>query len=147
VLLSSISFQDIKSREVYWFLFPLVGVVMSTLFFKTTVWTVYTLNIGINIALVALIVGVLYAYTSVRLKVDFWREAFGLGDALFFLVFAIGFPIVSFIVLFVGSLFFSLLMGVYFRSKKENYTIPLAGYMSLFLAIVFIVAWGYRSSR
>jgi len=96
---------------------------MSTLFFKTTPWPVYGVNIGVNVGIVAFVIGIVYAYTAVRLKLNFWEEAFGLGDALFFLVFAISFPIASFIVLFVAGLFFSLVMGLYFRFKNKAFTI------------------------
>jgi len=141
--LSLISHQDFKSREVYWFLFPIAGISMSLLFLKEASWYNYGLNVGVNLGVVIILITILYAYSKIKLKVNFWQEAFGLGDALFFIVFAISFPIVSFVVLFVAGLIFSLIMSLYFSKKKESYTIPLAGYMSLFLILVFITTWVY----
>jgi len=143
IVLSIISFQDIKSREVYGFLFPLAGLCMTTLFYNATLIPIYSLNIGVNIGIILFILGIVYAYTTLKLKLNFWKEAFGLGDALFFIAFAIGFPIVSFLVLFVVALLFSLSLGVFFRLKTTIYTVPLAGYMSVFLSIVFVVSWLY----
>lgn len=137
-----ISFQDIKSRLVYWFFFPIVGISMSALFFQSVPAIVFIINIAVNSALIIMVISILYVYASIKLKVNFWKEAFGLGDALFFLAFAISFPVVSFLILFVGSLFFSLIIGIgNLLYKKTKMTIPLAGYMAMYLVIVFIGSW------
>lgn len=143
LLLTLIGFQDLKSRSVFWFLFPLVGICMAILFLKTTSYPVYGLNVGVNLGIVGFVLGILYTYTKLKLKLNFWKEAFGLGDALFFIAFAVSFPMVSFLVLFVGALLFSLVIGFFFQKQSKNYTVPLAGYMSLFLIVVFVGAWVY----
>lgn len=141
LVLIFISIQDIKSRLVYWFLFPTAAICMSTLFFTKVTAAIYFFNVVLNLSLIAIILIVLYVYASIKLRINFWKEAFGLGDALFFVAFALSFPTVSFIVLFVAGLIFSLLISFFVLRKDQKKTVPLAGFMAVYLLIVFLVAW------
>jgi hypothetical protein len=74
------------------------------------------------------------------LKINFINGSFGLGDVLFFIAICFSFPTVNFITIFVFAVFFSL---AFFWTLKKRYhfsTVPLAGFMSLFFAIVLSVS-------
>jgi hypothetical protein len=59
---------------------------------------------------------------------------------LFFaLVFS--FSSVSFIIIFICSLVFSLVIHLSVKQKSKYKTIPLAGYMSLFFLITYVSYW------
>lgn len=69
----------------------------------------------------------------------FLNVSFGLGDILFFYAFALGFPTATFLILFVSSILFSLMVSLIQKKKKTESGIPLAGLMSLFLVFAFSI--------
>lgn len=91
--------------------------------------------------LISLVVFILFIYTKYVARMKFLNVSFGLGDLLFFYAFAMGFPTVTFLILFVGAILFAL--GTFLLTKKneENETIPLAGLMGLFLIVVLILSF------
>jgi hypothetical protein len=78
---------------------------------------------------------VLKAYASFVLKKKL-SDTIGLGDILFFCVFAVSFPTYSFLTLFCCSFIFSLVMYLAFNSKFKKKHVPLAGFQALFLGLV-----------
>jgi apolipoprotein N-acyltransferase len=83
---------------------------------------------------------VLYAYIKLRLKVSF-KETLGSGDIILFVMLTLAFSNISFYVLFISALVFSLVLHLILnRNKKEN-DVPLAGYMSGFFMLVFLGFW------
>lgn len=133
-----IAFQDIKDRMVYWILFPIVGVFLGLKFwFKSTPDTFFVLC-GTNVVLVTCMLGILWVYTKFIRNTGFLNTTFGLGDVLFLYAFALGFPPVTFTILLCFSILFALLLHLISSIWQRKETIPLAGYMSLFLGIVFI---------
>ena len=48
VTLGFILFQDIKQRQVYWFLFPLVGFCFGVLHFFKTLPELFFMSVGMN---------------------------------------------------------------------------------------------------
>tara|TARA_R110002072_G_scaffold7503_2_gene40913 strand:- start:705366 stop:705626 length:261 start_codon:yes stop_codon:yes gene_type:complete len=70
-------------------------------------------------------------------------EMMGSGDVVFFIFMAFSFPIISFIVLTVFSIMFSLVLHYLFLRFKKGYlkTIPLAGFMSLFILFIYSLHW------
>lgn len=64
----------------------------------------------------------------------------GLGDIVFFLVIAPLFYIKAYILFFVTGMLFSLLLyGVFIRFReKQKKTIPLAGYLSIYLGMILL---------
>lgn len=63
---------------------------------------------------------------------------FGLGDFLYFISISPLFLSVNYLVFFIASLVFSMLIYVFFIRKKRKETIPLAGLSSLLLSLVVI---------
>lgn len=139
VCLGSIVFQDFKERKVYWFLFPLAMLLFGSLHFlhstEPKVFFYYSL---INFVLITCIIGILFIYTKFILKKSFLNHSLGLGDILFFYAFGLGFPSTTFIVLFVGTIIFSLLVFLLFKGRLKLDTVPLAGLMGLFLVFVIL---------
>ncbi len=143
--LGMIAYQDLKTRTVYWFLFPVLLVMLGMLHYKSVLPMHFTYAVGINLGVILLILTTLYIYTILRIKKPFFKEVFGLGDALYFLALAMALPTVTFIIVFVFSLLFSLLIWLILKKNSKYDTIPLAGYMSLFLMLIFTITWSSNS--
>jgi len=141
ITLGYIIYQDIKNREVYWFLLPLLTTLLGIEHYHKVLSINFVTAMVINIATIFAVIALSYLYTIVVIKKPFFKEVFGLADALYFLALAIAFPTVTFIIIFVFSLLFSLLTWFVFKSKSTFSTIPLAGYMSVFLIVIFTGNW------
>ncbi|WP_046744115.1 hypothetical protein [Kordia zhangzhouensis] len=138
--LFGILFQDIKERNVYWFLFPIVACAAGYLYFSNTFSALFWQTVMVNFGVVVLILLVLQIYAKLRLKTNL-QNVFGLGDALLFFALCVSFPIASFIIFFVFSLLFSLMIHFVFKNKTQLQTVPLAGYMSLFFIGIYLMNW------
>ncbi|MEO9511827.1 MAG: hypothetical protein ABJN84_04270 [Flavobacteriaceae bacterium] len=139
VCLGGISYQDFKERKVFWFLFPLAMLLFGLLLFLHTngskTFIYYSVT---NTLLVTAMVAILFVYTRFVLKKAFLNHSLGLGDILFFYALGVGFPTITFVVLFVGSIVFSLLVFLMSKKKLALSTVPLAGLMAFFLAFVIL---------
>ncbi|MEP0266057.1 hypothetical protein [Dokdonia sp.] len=63
----------------------------------------------------------------------------GLGDIVFFVVIAPLFYLKAYILFFITGLLFSLLLyGVVIRFREKQKTIPLAGYLSIYLGLILL---------
>ena len=137
--LGGICYQDIKERRVYWFFFPWVGSTLCLIYFmRVADSTVFLLNLGVNLLLVTVLLLLSFLYTRLITKKPFLNYSLGLGDIFFFVAMALGFPIVTFLVLLVNGLLFSLLGFLLMKKQLKLPTVPLAGFMSIFLAIVLV---------
>ncbi|WP_291152155.1 general secretion pathway protein [Flavobacterium sp. UBA7680] len=132
-------YQDFKSRLVYWFLYPIIGILAFAIQLHNLPLSIALTNLGGNLIFVILILAVSMIYVRFR-KLDF-KNTIGIGDILFFLFITGTFSIVSFLVLFVFSLLFSLILHLVLSNKKEQSTVPLAGYMSLFFGVVYAISF------
>lgn len=135
-----IFYQDIQDRLVWWFLFPIFIISAGSLFFFKTLEEIFIMNVITNVFLLGVILSIASLYAGLKMKVNFLKEAFGLGDVLFFLGLCTAFPTMSFIILFVSSLIFSMILH-YIPSEKDKSTIPLAGYASVFIIFVYLADW------
>lgn len=144
ILLTSLAlifYQDLIERAVWWFLFPVFLMTGGYLYFEQSLGSLYWINISFNLLIIAFIISLSFLYAKLKMKVIFFKEAFGPGDLLFFLGFSVAFPTISFSVLFVFSLIFSLGLHIIFSRKKKQETIPLAGFASLFLIFIYLSNW------
>lgn len=133
-----ICYQDFKERAVYAFLFPVLGMVLCLLHYLQIEQSFFFYSIGVNSALISLVLLVLYGYTRFLTKGKFYNHSLGLGDMLFFFVLGFGFPTLTFIVLFANAIFFSLITYLILKKKLRSKTVPLAGLMSAFLTMVLL---------
>lgn len=138
IILGLIFWQDQKERMVYWFLYPLVGIIGFLIQINFLVQEMIVINSIINLILIITIITVLYIYSNFILKKKLIGESIGIGDILFFISLCFCFSIVSFLILFVFSLIFSLIFH-FFKRKDNLETVPLAGYMSIFFAAIYLV--------
>ena len=136
--LAYVLFQDVKERLVYWFLFPLTALCCGVLHYFNTLPELFYISVAINMAFTSILLLIVFLYAKIKLKTAF-NQAFGLGDVLIFLALTFSFSSVSFIVLFICALLFSLLL--HFALKKKNTVVPLAGYMCLFFGVVYLANW------
>ena len=144
LVLAIMAWQDFKERQIWWFLAPLFAILGTYLFYiNSSSLQHYTAALLANSGLVLLVLLLLYGYVKLALKINFLREAFGLGDVLCLIAFAVSLPTLSFLHFFVSALFFSFLLNgilkLFFQNQPK--TVPLAGTMSLFLVIVYATHW------
>lgn len=132
--------QDGKDREVYGFLFPIIGLSSGILLYTNMMSQLFYLTLVINLLFVVILLAVVFFYSKIKLKTTIGKT-FGLGDGLLFFALAFTFSSISFMVLFVFGLVFSLLTHLVFKKTSENKTVPLAGYLSLFFTIVYLSYW------
>lgn len=144
--LLGITLQDFKERKVYVWLFILSGVLLGVLHFNNVFDQSFILTTIINCCIVFTIVFVLFIYAKMILKKSI-QKTFGLGDFLFFIVLAIGFPTATFLVLFSFSLIFSLLLYLILKNRLKHKTVPLAGLQALFVSLIFIANWVFKFSN
>lgn len=137
-------YQDFKSRLVYWFLYPVIGILAFAIQLYNVPMIMAVYNLGINLLLVSIILGISFLYVRFR-KLKF-NNSIGIGDLLFFVFISGTFSTVSFIVLFVFALLFSLVLHFILSSKKADKTVPLAGYMALFFGAVYAMTFWYNST-
>ncbi|KRB56708.1 hypothetical protein [Flavobacterium sp. Root186] len=144
IVFTLVLYQDFKSRLVYWFLYPIIGILAFAIQLHNLPLSIALTNLGFNLIFVVLILAVSMMYVRFR-KLDF-KNTIGIGDILFFLFIAGTFSIVSFLVLFVFSLLFSLILHLVLSNKKEQSTVPLAGYMSLFFGAVYAISFFWNDT-
>ena len=140
ILLTSLLFitiQDIKNRLVYWFLFPIAGMAALVLQWQNIGQELSLLFLSVNLVLLLGILSILYIYVRIFKKKKFLNHSIGMGDLLFFIILAIGFPTPNFIYLFSLSILFSLGVFALFKSTIGVH-IPLAGLQSVFLVITLV---------
>lgn len=141
VCLLTITIQDIKDRLVWWFLFPVFIFCSGFLHFSRSLEEIFIINLSLNYLILAFIFFICFLYARFKMKLNFFRDTFGIGDLLFFIGLATAFPTLSFTVIFVAVLVFSLLLHLILSRKKTVETVPLAGYAAFFLLLIFLSDW------
>lgn len=132
--------QDRKDREVYWFLFPIIALASGVLLYNNLLPELFYITLLINLLFIIILITVVFFYSKFKLKTTI-TKTFGLGDGLLFIALVFTFSSVSFMILFVFGLLFSLLIHVVFKKNSKYKTVPLAGYLSLFFAIAYLSYW------
>jgi hypothetical protein len=130
--LTIIVYQDLKERMIDWYIFPLVGLLGLYINYREHPFSVFYDTV-INCFIVAIILGILYLYTKVVLKVSF-SAAFALGDVFILGILAISFSSLYFLVVLPFSIIASFLLHFFLR-KSNKETVPLAGYIAIFTVI------------
>lgn len=136
-----VAYQDIKEREVMWICFPLIALFMGGVHLYHVGFEGFIFPVFNNIILVSCVLILLWAITKFVFKKKFLNVSFGLGDALFMYAFAMGFPTVTFIILFVGSIIFSLLAFFVLKLITKTETVPLAGLMGIYLIALLLLTF------
>lgn len=145
--LISISFQDFKSRSVYWFWFPVLIClfVIKNYFENGQAQINQKENILINLAFlfVQLLLVSLYFAIKHRQWVNITRDLLGWGDVLLLISIAFYLSPLNYIVFYVLSLILicSSWVIITLLFKKINKQIPLAGLQSVILIVFLVADW------
>lgn len=141
IICGVVAYQDFGNRAVLWILFPILAILFAVLHLNYNELEHFLFFSIVNILLITAILLVLWLYTKYIRNKAFLNVSFGLGDILFLYAFALGFPTVTFILLFSGSIIFSLLLFLLLKNKMRMHTVPLAGLMSLFLIAIVLIGF------
>ena len=139
----TVVYQDVKERKVYLWILITTMFFTGFLHYQHTVPEQFLTTILLNIGVVIVIVFILFLYAKFKIKLAL-QDTFGFGDLLFFLAIALGFPTITFVVLFSFSLFFSLLLFLVVKKKLKHKTVPLAGMQALFFSLIFLLNWTFN---
>ncbi|MBS1520708.1 MAG: hypothetical protein JST50_06925 [Bacteroidetes bacterium] len=141
-----IFFQDIKSRSVYWILFPaLTGLLLGLRYFQNSGsilnWQSALFNVGFLI--VQLLLVTFYFSIKNRKLTNITNELLGLGDVLFILSIAFYLPIFNYLFFYIVSLITVLASWICWQSitSNNNKHIPLAGLQAALFAGFLLSDW------
>lgn len=137
IILGILFYQDIKERKVSIWILILGLISGGMLHFMTQPNIVFLSNIGINFIFIGLVFGLLWSYAKLKMKKQIF-EVFGKGDLLFFILLVVSLPILSFLMVFIFSILFALIVFLILKSRLKEDTVPLAGLQSLFLGLVLL---------
>lgn len=144
-ILMWMAWQDFKFRAVYWWLFPLLLIVLVMVKLKEHIW-ILSQDLLYNSAFLAVQMLFLTVYFSIKEQrwVNIFKAYFGLGDLLFLCCLTVYFSFFNYILFYVVSLFTIILMSLLTQvvSRKANPKIPLAGWQAILL-LFFILVEGY----
>ena len=138
--LGYITYQDFKEQKVYTVLLIAAIVFIGFLHYKHSIFTQFLMTSFFNVLIIGSILLIIWLYAKFKLQQPL-QNIFGLGDLLFFLAIAVGFPTIPFIVLFSFSLFFSLILFLMIKRKFQWNVVPLAGLQALFFSLIFLLNW------
>lgn len=141
--LLALCYQDLKERQIAIYLLGIALISTTLLFVQQVPLQTYLWQCLQNTAIIAMLLAIIWIYSRLKLKQSL-NQVFGLGDALFFLVPALSFPSTSFLLLFIASLIFSLLLFWVIKPRLAHKTVPLAGLQALFFAMVLGLNWFFE---
>lgn len=130
--------QDIKYRKIHVIL-PIVIFIVS--FFLIPLKKYDLLEILLfNTGFFFITLGILTLYMSLKSKkfLNPFEHYFGLGDLLFYVAVTPLFLLKNYILYFILSLVFAILLQFGFKKIIREETVPLAGFASLFLFIILL---------
>ena len=136
----SVFVQDWKERKVFWFLFPAIALFSGVLLYDRLYKSIFYMTILINSLFTLMLLLIIAIYSKFKLKTSI-KNTFGMGDALLFFALTFSFSSVSYLILFVFGLVFSLTLHLFLKHKNKYDNVPLAGYLSLFFSLVYLGHW------
>lgn len=140
IVFAIILYQDHKERQVYWILFPCVGILGGYLFLNQTHVRFFYISTAMNLMMVSILLLTVLLYSKLKLRTPM-KNTIGLGDILMFFFLSFTFSTVSFTVILISSLIFSLILQLILKRQSKHKTVPLAGYMSLFFFLSYLAFW------
>ncbi len=150
VVLLLVFVQDIRSRSVYWVLFPVLLILFIIMHLLqhhlfTDTWQPVLIN-STFLVMQFLIVSV---YFSIKNKqwVNITNSFLGWGDMLFLLSTAFYLSVLNFLFFYITSLIAVLLMWILWQAiaKEKNKQIPLAGLQALIFSVFLTCNWWFNS--
>ena len=134
--LLAVLLQDLKFRKIHVVLPVLIFVFSLLIFNKTARLTpkIYVANALFFIIVLAFLI--LYMSLKNRKFINPFAHYFGLGDLLFFLAVTPLFVTYNYIVFFIFSMVFAIVLQLLFKKTMQHQTIPLAGFSALLLLLL-----------
>lgn len=139
-------------RAVYWFMFPALGVLVAFLHLNNVGLSNFLVNSLFNILFIVLILALLLVYIYNRTGKFTYKGSLGIGDILMLFSLCFSFATLSYSLLLVFGLIFSLITHIiivqyrkYFlsrkRSKHPENSVPLAGYLAMYFTLIYLSSW------
>ena len=145
MVLSGMAYQDFRYRGIYWWMFPLLSVLLifSGLLIVSLETMVFSAIKSCLFVVVQLLI--LTAYLSLKEKqlINILTGFFGLGDLLFLVAISTRLSFLNYVMFYIVSLMLVILFSIIFirKSNAKAYKIPLAGYQAIFLMLLMLVEW------
>jgi hypothetical protein len=142
-LLVILFIQDIRFREISIYLLSVIFIGIIVL--GVSLYGFNLIDFGLNVLFILLQVGFLmfYLFATGRNPAHLLKGYLGIGDILFWLIPAFYFQLIEFI-LFSLFCYIAIVVGygiLFLVKRKATTTIPLAGFMALFMAIYMVISW------
>ncbi|MFH6996026.1 hypothetical protein [Flavobacterium sp. FlaQc-48] len=131
-------FQDLKFRQIH-IILPIV--IFGVSFFLTPLKKYDVLEIVLfNTAFFLITLSILTIYMSLKSKkfLNPFQHYFGLGDLLLYTAITPLFILKNYILFFILSLLFTIILQFGLKKFTKEETVPLAGFSSLFLLIILL---------
>ena len=133
LILSVFVYQDFKYRHINgWFLIPLTIILLINGIQTTQDKNFLFSNMVLNLIFLVIQFFLLGFYFFVKERnINIVNNKLGIGDILLFLILCISFSFKNYIIFYIITLIFSLVISMIMIKRNKDYTIPLAGYTSL----------------
>ncbi|MFD2581596.1 hypothetical protein ACFSR6_03780 [Pedobacter vanadiisoli] len=145
MVLAGMVYQDFKYRGIYWWMFPVLFLLMAAATVRVLGFTATISQAVKNGLFLALQFLVLTGYISIKQKklTNIFDGFFGLGDLLFLVVLCFGFSFLNYVLFHLLSLTLIILFTAIFgqQSKTHGKKIPLAGYQALMFMVLTAISW------
>lgn len=136
--LLTIFFQDWRYRKIHIAL-PVLILVFCFLSIDQR-YVLQLRNMAYNMAFFLTVLGILVVYMSIKNKqfLNPFDNYFGLGDLLFYLTISPLFLLNQYIIFFILSMLFSIILQLLLKKFIKEKTVPLAGFSALLLLLVIV---------
>jgi len=142
--------QDIKSRSVYWVLFPVLTALLMLLHYfesggQVLSWQPAIFNLAFFIGQL-LLVTVYFSLKNKKLT-NITSELLGIGDVFFILSVAFYLSIFNFLFFYIVSLILVLIAWLVWQAVSANKSkhIPLAGMQAIVFILFLICGWFFKA--
>jgi hypothetical protein len=136
-----IFYQDITSRMVYWFLYFFVAGLSFIIHNQYQYWKIVLIFSLINAIFITVLILTSFMYAKYIMQQNYLNYSIGMGDIFMFFALTFLFPPITFLILLIASLVFSLFLHFLFKKKyKIHKNVPLAGYMAFFYSLILIIS-------
>jgi len=125
-------YQDVKDRTIHLVWFGLILITtLSINYLSGNNW----IDSLFSMLFLIVNISVLFLYISFKNKkrINIFDKYLGLGDVLFFVTIIPMFSLRNFVLYFILGMIVSMILHLFFNRFQKHLTIPLAGYLSLFL--------------
>jgi hypothetical protein len=147
IILLLLFIQDISSRSVYWFLFPVLIICLVIVRVQsqslTELWQPVLINIGF-VTLQLVILTLCFYFKNGR-WINITDQLLGMGDVLFLLSIAFYLSVLNYLFFYITSLLIILSFWLVFQSltAKKSDHIPLAGLQGLIFGVFLAGEWWF----